>query len=212
MIKNKLGIEKIAKLKKEEERISKQNAISFWMQKKYREIDFRKIDSLFVIHTMLFDDIYEWAGKLREVNLSKGGFQFANTNFLQENLKRIDEMPTASFEDIISKYVEINILHPFREGNGRSGRLWLDCLLLQELNVVIDWSKLDKEEYMYLMKESVKDSSQLIVELKNITTADVDNREIFFKGLDFSYYYEEQYEYSSDELADEMKCNNEINN
>lgn len=118
MIKNKLGIEKNVKLKKEEERISKQNAIAFWMQKKYKEFDFRKIDSLIVVNKMLFDDIYEWAGKLREVNLSKGGFQFTNTNFLQENLKRIDEMPTANFEDIINKYVEINILHPFREGNG----------------------------------------------------------------------------------------------
>ncbi|MFV0381437.1 MAG: Fic/DOC family protein [Breznakia sp.] len=205
MIKNKLGVTKISLLKKEEERLSKQKAINFWLQENYKEIDFKNIDSLFVIHKILFEDIYDWAGKLREVNLSKGGFQFANTNFLEENLKRINEMPVKTFEEIVEKYVEINILHPFREGNGRSGRLWLDCLLLQELSIVLDWSKLDKEEYMFLMKESVKDSSQLIIELENITTDDVNNREIFFKGLDFSYYYEEQYEYSSDELAYEME-------
>lgn len=207
MIENKLGIEKIALLKKEEERLSKQKAISFWLRKEYLEIDFTQIQSIFLIHKLLFEDIYEWAGQLRELNLSKGKFKFANALYLQENIERINKMPNDSFDEIINKYVEINILHPFRDGNGRSGRLWLDCLLNQQLNIVIDWSKLDKVEYMFLMKESVNDGVLLIDVLKDITTTDVNNREIFFKGLDYSYYYEEQYEYDSEFLADEIKSN-----
>lgn len=201
MIKNKLGIERIFQLKEIEEKISKEKAISFWLNKEYELIDFTNIDSLFDIHKLLFNDLYEWAGKLREVNLSKGGFQFAKTLFLNENLRKIGLMPNNTFDEIILKYIEINILHPFREGNGRSGRLWLDCLLKQQLGVVIDWSKLDKEEYMYLMQLSVSDGLPLITELKNITTTDINNREIFFKGLDFSYYYEDQYRHSSEDIA-----------
>lgn len=204
---NKLGIKKFSYLKREEERISKQKAISFWMRKEYKQIDFSNIQSLVQIHKILFEDIYDWAGKLREVNLSKDGFQFSNITYLKENMKRIDALPQRTFDEIINKYVEINILHLFRDGNGRSGRLWLNCLLLLELHIIIDWSELERERYMCLMKQSVKDSKPLIDALKIIAKTDVYSSEIFFESLDFSYYYEKQYEYSSSELAEEIeKC------
>ena len=152
------------------------------------------------IHRYLFEDIYDFSGKIRDVNISKGGFRFAPVMYLQESLKHIDKMPQSNFDEIIEKYVEMNIAHPFREGNGRSMRIWLDLMLKKELKVVIDWSKVDKEDYLSAMQRSVVKDIEIKYILKQALTDDIDNRDLFMKNIDISYFYEGYNNYKIEEL------------
>ena len=190
VLQNKLGITESAKLAREEERISKIKAIELFNQNILADKKSGTFDTLSYIHEFLFNDIYEFAGKVRVENIAKDNFRFAPVMFLNAALDNIDKMPQSTFDQIIEKYVEINIAHPFREGNGRSMRLWLDHILKSELGKVVDWNKVDKEDYLLAMKRSpIRD-----IEIKHVLgialTSEVDSREIFIKGLDTSYYYE----------------------
>lgn len=190
VLQNKLGITESAKLAREEERISKIKAIELFNKNILADKKSGTFDTLSYIHEFLFNDIYEFAGKVRVENIAKDNFRFAPVMFLNAALDNIDKMPQSTFDQIIEKYVEMNIAHPFREGNGRSMRLWLDHILKSELGKVVDWNKVDKEDYLLAMKRSpIKD-----IEIKHVLgsalTSEVDSREIFIKGLDTSYYYE----------------------
>ena len=190
VLQNKLGITESAKLAREEERISKIKAIELFNKNILADKKSGTFDTLSYIHEFLFNDIYEFAGKVRVENIAKDNFRFAPVMFLNAALDNIDKMPQSTFDQIIEKYVEMNIAHPFREGNGRSMRLWLDHILKSELGKVVDWNKVDKEDYLLAMKRSpIRD-----IEIKHVLgislTSEVDSREIFIKGLDTSYYYE----------------------
>ena len=190
VLQNKLGITESAKLAREEERISKIKAIELFNKNILVDKKAGTFDTLSYIHEFLFNDIYEFAGKVRVENIAKDNFRFAPVMYLNVALDNIDKMPQNTFEQIIEKYVEMNIAHPFREGNGRSMRLWLDHILRSELGKVVDWNKVDKEDYLLAMKRSpIRD-----IEIKHVwgsaLTSEVDSREVFIKGLDTSYYYE----------------------
>ena len=190
VLQNKLGITESAKLAREEERISKIKAIELFNKNILVDKKSGTFDTLSYIHEFLFNDIYEFAGKIRIENIAKDNFRFAPVMFLNAALDNIDKMPQNTFEQIIEKYVEMNIAHPFHEGNGRSMRLWLDHILKSELGKVVDWNKVDKEDYLLAMKRSpIRD-----IEIKHVLgialTSKVDSREVFIKGLDTSYYYE----------------------
>ena len=200
MLKNKLGIDNSADLAREEERISKKRAAELFEQGILDNLEAGKFASLQVIHKYLFEDIYEFAGKVRTVNLAKGNFRFAPLIYLDAALENIDKMPQSDFDEIVEKYVEMNIAHPFREGNGRSTRIWLDHMLKNEIGRVIDWSKVDKEDYLLAMERSPIKDIEIKYLLKNALTDKIDSRDIYMKGIDHSYYYEGYTTFKTDEL------------
>ena len=200
MLENKLGITNSAELAREEERISKKKAVELFEFKILDSLEAGKTSSLMVIHKALFEDIYDFAGKMRTVNIAKGNFRFAPVMYLEVALQNIDKMPQSTFDEIVEKYVEMNIAHPFREGNGRATRIWLDCMLKKEIGRVIDWSLVDKEDYLLAMERSPIKDIEIKHILKNALTDRIDDREIFMKGIDHSYYYENYTTYKAEEL------------
>ena len=200
MLKNKLGIEDQAEFAKEEERITKIKAIKLFETGKLDSIEVGTYAGLAQIHKYLFEDVYDFAGKTRTVNISKSNFRFASAMYLEEALKQIDKMPQSSFDEIIEKYIEMNIAHPFREGNGRSTRIWLDMILKKEIGKVIDWSKVDKEDYLLAMERSPIKNTEIKILLKEALTDKINDREIYMKGIDASYNYEGYSLYSSESL------------
>ena len=190
VLKNKLGLSNSADLAKEEERITKIKAIELFETGYFNGLEAGKFDSLSKIHKYLFDEIYDFAGEIRNVNIAKGNFRFAPVIYLKPALENIDKMPQKTFDEIIEKYVEMNIAHPFREGNGRSTRIWLDLILKKELNKVVDWSKVGKEDYLLAMERSPVKDTEVKFLLKNALTGKTDDREIYMKGIDASYNYE----------------------
>jgi len=197
---NKLGITDSVELARTEERISKQKAVRLFESGQLDALEAGTFASLAEIHRWLFEDIYEFAGKVRDVNLAKGNFRFAPVMYLQAALEHIEAMPQSTFEEIIEKYVEMNVAHPFREGNGRSTRIWLDMILKKELQQVVDWSKVDKNDYLLAMERSPIKDLEIKYLLKNALTDQIDDREIYMKGIDTSYYYEGYTIYRAEEL------------
>lgn len=200
MLENKLGITNSIELAKEEERITKLKALELFDTNKINEFEVGTTKGLCDIHKFLFNEIYSFAGEIREVNLAKGNFRFAASMYLKDVLFRIDSMPEDTFENIIKKYIEMNIAHPFREGNGRSTRIWLDMILKNRIGKVIDWSKIDKEEYLLAMERSPIKDTEITILLKDALTDKISDREIYMKGIDTSYKYEGYNTYSMDEL------------
>lgn len=200
MLKNILGITNEVELSKEEERITKLKALELFDSNKINEIEVGTFEGLSKIHNFLFKDIYEFAGKIRTDNIAKGNFRFASVLYLKDILRRINEMPQNTYDEIIEKYVEMNVPHPFREGNGRSTRIWLDMILKKELNKVIDWSKINKEDYLLAMERSPVRDTEIKLLLKSALTDDVNNRDVYMKGIDASYYYEGYNTYQLEEL------------
>ena len=200
MLENKLGITNEIELSKEEERITKLKALELFDTNIINEFEIGTIKGLCDIHKFLFEDIYSFAGKIREVNLAKGNFRFASSIYLKEILSSIDLMPEETFEEIIKKYIEMNIAHPFREGNGRSTRIWLDMILKNRIGMVIDWSKVDKEEYLLAMERSPIKDTEIMFLLKNALTDKINDREVYMKGIDTSYKYEGYNNYTMNEL------------
>lgn len=203
MLKNKLGITSSVELAREEERLTKLRAVELFDSKKIDEFEVGTFKGLSLIHKFLFNDIYYFAGKIREENIAKGNFRFASAMYLDEILKKIDEMPQDTFENIVKKYIEMNIAHPFREENGRSTRIWLDMILRKELNQVIDWSKINKEDYLLAMERSPIKDLELRLLLKKALTDKIDDRQVLMKGIDASYQYEGYDTYLVEELYDE---------
>lgn len=200
MIENKLGITSSPELAEAEEKISKKRAIELFERGILNKLEAGKFASLKEIHKYLFDDIYEFAGEIRTVNISKGNFRFAPVMYLDAALDNIDKMPQTNFDEIIEKYVEMNIAHPFREGNGRSTRIWLDCILKKEIGKVVDWSLVDKEDYLLAMERSPIKDIEIKYILKIALTDKINDREVFMKGIDHSYYYEGYYEFKAKDL------------
>lgn len=200
MLENKLGLTSSAELAREEERISKKKAAMLFENHILDNLKSGKFSTLQTIHKYLFDEIYDFAGKLRTVNIAKGNFRFAPLMYIESALKNIDEMPQSNFDEIIEKYVEMNIAHPFREGNGRSTRIWLDHMLKTEIGKVINWSKVDKEDYLLAMERSPIRDIEIKYVLKNALTDEIDSREMYMKGIDHSYYYEGYTAFKADEL------------
>lgn len=200
MLENKLGLTSSAELAREEERISKKKAAMLFENHILDNLKSGKFSTLQTIHKYLFDEIYDFAGKLRTVNIAKGNFRFAPLMYIESALKNIDEMPQSNFDEIIEKYVEMNIAHPFREGNGRSTRIWLDHMLKTEIGKVIDWSKVDKEDYLLAMERSPIRDIEIKYVLKNALTDEINSREVYMKGIDHSYYYEGYTAFKADEL------------
>ena len=200
MLENKLNITNQQELAKEEERITKLKALKLFDIGEIENIEIGTFEGLSKIHKFLFEDIYSFAGKIRKENIAKGNFRFASCMYLEDVLKKIDDMPQTSFEDIIKKYVEMNIAHPFREGNGRSTRIWLDMMLKKELNKVVDWSKVDKEDYLLAMERSPVKDTEIKLLLQNALTDKVNDRLVFMKGIDTSYQYEGYYTYKLENL------------
>ena len=197
---NKLGITSSAELAREEERISKKKAVELFESGTLDKLEPGKFTALQAIHKALFEDIYDFAGQLRTVNLAKGNFRFAPLIYLEAALANIDKMPQSTYDEIIEKYVEMNVAHPFREGNGRSTRIWLDLMLKSGTGQVVDWSKVDKEDYLLAMERSPIKDVEIKVLLKDALTSDVNSREIFMKGIDHSYYYEGYTTFKAEEL------------
>lgn len=200
MLENKLGITNEIELSKEEERITKLKALELFDTNKINEFEVGTFNGLSKIHNYLFSDIYEFAGKIRKENISKGNFRFASALYLEDVLSKIDEMPQKTFNDIIKKYIEMNIAHPFREGNGRSTRIWLDMILKKEINKVVDWSKIDKEDYLLAMERSPIKDTEIKLLLKSALTDKINDRTVYMKGIDVSYGYEGYTTYSIEEL------------
>ena len=200
ILENKLGITNQVELAKVEEKLSKQKAKEFFDSGKIDKIEVGTFKGLASIHRYLFEDIYDFAGKIRDVNISKGGFRFAPVMYLEASLAYIDTMPQSSFEEIIEKYVEMNIAHPFREGNGRATRIWLDLMLKKEILKVVNWNNVDKEDYLSSMQRSVVKDIEIKHILKEALTSNIDDRELFMKGIDVSYYYEGYALYKTREL------------
>lgn len=199
-LENKLGITDSAQLAREEEKISKAKAKELFESGILDSLQPGTYVTLVRIHEFLFDEIYDFAGKMRTVNIAKGNFRFAPLMYLQISLENIDKMPQSSYDEIIEKYVEMNIAHPFREGNGRSMRIWLDLMLKKELHQVIDWSKVDKEDYLLAMERSPIRDIEIKHVLKQALTDEINSREIYMKGIDTSYYYEGYVTYKTEEL------------
>ena len=199
-LKNKFNITDSLELSLIEEKISKKKAIELFESGKLDSLNAGTFESLKEIHKYLFEDIYEFAGTLRTVNLAKGNFRFAPVMYLEASLSNIDKMPQSTYDEVIEKYVEMNIAHPFREGNGRSTRIWLDCILKKELSKVVDWSKVDKEDYLLAMERSPIRDIEIKVILQKAFTDEINNREIYMKGIDHSYYYEGYVTYKTKNL------------
>lgn len=200
MLNNKLGIDNSAELAREEERISKKKAIELFEKGMLNDKKAGKFSTLQYIHKYLFDDIYDFAGKIRTVNLAKGNFRFAPLMYLETALENIDKMPQSNFDEIVEKYVEMNIAHPFREGNGRSTRIWLDHIFKNEIGKVVDWSKVDKEDYLLAMERSSIKDIEIKHLLKKALTDEINSCEVYMKGLDHSYYYEGYTTFKTEEL------------
>lgn len=199
-LENKLGLTSSADLAREEERISKKKAAQLFDRKLLDTFDVGTFAGLVAIHKYLFEDIYDFAGELRTVNIAKGNFRFAPLMYLQAALENIDKMPQSNFDEIVEKYVEMNIAHPFREGNGRSTRIWLDHILKNEIGKVVDWSKVDKEDYLLAMERSPIKDVEIKVLLKAALTDEINSREVYMKGIDHSYYYEGYTTFKTEEL------------
>ena len=199
-LENKLGLTSSADLAREEERISKKKAAELFENGVLDKLEPGKFSSLQAIHKYLFEEIYDFAGKIRTVNLAKGNFRFAPLMYLETALGNIDKMPQSTFDEIVEKYVEMNIAHPFREGNGRSMRIWLDLMFKAELRKVVDWSKVDKEDYLLAMERSPIKDIEIKYLLKNALTDDINSREVYMKGIDHSYYYEGYTTFKTEEL------------
>lgn len=199
-LENKLGLTSSADLAREEERISKKKAAELFENGILDTLKAGSFDTLKTIHQYLFGDIYDFAGKVRTVNIAKGSFRFAPVMYLDAALANIDKMPQSTFDEIVEKYVEMNVAHPFREGNGRSGRIWLDLIFKVELGKVVDWSKVDKEDYLLAMERSPIRDTEIKVVLKAALTDKINDREIYMKGIDHSYYYEGYTSFKTDEL------------
>ena len=197
---NKLGLTSTAELDCEEERISKKKAAQLFDQKLLDTFGVGTFAGLALIHKYLFEDIYDFAGELRTVNIAKGNFCFAPLMYLQSALENIDKMPQSNFDEIVEKYVEMNIAHPFREGNGRSTRIWLDHILKNKIGKVVDWSKVDKEDYLLAMERSPIKDVEIKVLLKGALTDEINSREVYIKGIDHSYYYEGYTTFNTEEL------------
>ena len=199
-LENKLVLTSSADLACEEERISKKKAAQLFDRKLLGTFDVGTFAGLAAIHKYLFEDIFDFAGEIRTVNLAKGDFRFAPLMYLQAALDNIDKMPQSNFDEIIEKYVEMNIAHPFREGNGRSTRIWLDHILKNEIGKVVDWSKVDKEDYLFAMERSPVKDIEIKHLLKEALTDEIDSREVYMKGIDNSYYYEGYTTFKTEEL------------
>ena len=204
-LKNKLGITDSAKLAQEEEKITKKKALELFDKKIIDTFEVGTFKGLQEIHKYLFEDVYEFAGKIRDENISKGNFRFAPVMYLKEALKNIDKMPQKTYDEIIEKYVEMNACHPFREGNGRSTRIWLDRILMKELKKVVDWSKVDKNDYLLAMERSPIKDTEIKVLLKSALTDKINDRTVYMKGIDASYYYEGYYTYTIEEIDEDNK-------
>lgn len=199
-LENKLGITESARLAREEERISKKKAAELFENGILDTLKAGSFAALKAIHKYLFDDIYDFAGKIRTVNIAKGNFRFAPVMYLEAAIENIEKMPQSTFDEIVEKYVEMNIAHPFREGNGRSERIWLDLMFKMELGKVVDWSRVDKEDYLLAMERSPIRSTEIKVVLSAALTDRVNDRELYMKGIDHSYYYEGYTAFKTDEL------------
>lgn len=199
-LENKLGLTSSADLAREEERISKKKAVDLFEKGVLYNLPAGKFSTLQATHKYLFEDIYDFAGKLRTVNIAKGNFRFAPLMYLQAALDNIDKMPQSNFDEIVEKYVEMNIAHPFREGNGRSTRIWLDHILKNEIGKVVDWSKIDKEDCLLAMECSPIKDVEIKVLLKSTLTDEINSREVYMKGIDQSYYYEGYTTFKTEEL------------
>lgn len=199
-LENKLGIKSSAELAREEERISKKKAVELFENGMLEKLEAGKFQTLCEIHKYLFDDIYDFAGKIRTVNLSKGNFRFAPLMYLETAIKNVDKMPQNTFDEIVEKYVEMNIVHPFREGNGRSMHIWLDMMLKKQIGQVVDWSKIEKEDYLMAMERSPIKDIEIKYILKAALTDQINDREVYMKGIDHSYYYEGYVTYKTEEL------------
>lgn len=199
-LENKLGLTSSADLAREEERISKKKAVELFETGLLDTLPAGKFVTLQTIHKYLFEDIYGFAGEIRTVNMAKGNFRFAPLMYLQAALENIDKMLQSNFDEIVEKYVEMNIAHPFREGNGRSTRIWLDHILKNEIGKVIDWSKVDKEDYLLAMERSPIKDVEIKVLLKGALTDEINSGEVYVKGIDHSYYYEGYTTFKTEEL------------
>ena len=199
-LENKLNITDSAELAREEERISKKKAVELFDSKLIDTFEVGTFAGLAAIHKYLFEDIYDFAGKMRTVNIAKGSFRFAPLIYLEAALANIDEMPQSTFDEIVEKYVEMNVAHPFREGNGRSTRIWLDCIFKKELGKVVDWSKVDKEDYLLAMERSPIKDVDIKVLLKAALTDEINDRTVYMKGIDASYHYEGYTTFKVEEL------------
>ena len=204
-LKNKFNIESPVELARAEERISKQKAIELWQSDELKNFQAGTFKTLAHIHKKLFEDIYYFAGKIRGENISKGNFRFASVLYLREAILTVEKMPQKNFDEIVDKYVEMNVAHPFREGNGRSMRLWLDDIFKKELRQIVDWSRVDKNFYLQAMERSPINSSEIKKILAAALTDKIDDREIFMKGLDASYFYENYFAYRSEDLIRRRK-------
>lgn len=200
MLENKLGISDSVELARVEEMISKTKAIELFDSGLLNQLKLGEVNSLYTIHQLLFGDIFEFAGQTRLVNITKGNFRFAPIMYLEVALKNIEKMPQTTFNEIVEKYVEMNIAHPFREGNGRSMRIWLDLIFKKELGQVVNWSLVDKDDYLLAMERSPIKDIEIKHLLKNALTDKIDDREMYMKGIDHSYYYEGYTIYKSEEL------------
>ena len=199
-LENKLGITDSTELFRVEEKISKLKAIELFENKVIYDLKVGTFESLVFIHKYLFDEIYDFAGEIRTVNIAKGNFRFAPVMYLKSALEYIDNMPQSNFDEIVEKYVEMNVAHPFREDNGRSARIWLDLILKKELGQVVDWSKIDKEDYLLAMERSPIKSVEIKALLKEALTTEISSREVYMKGIDASYHYEGYAVYRAEEL------------
>jgi cell filamentation protein len=200
ILENKLGITNQIELARTEEKVSKQKARQLFDSGDLNKVEVGKFAGLAYIHAYLFEDIYAFAGKVRDVNIAKGNFRFAPLMYLEASLKHIDAMPQSTFDEIIEKYVEMNVAHPFREGNGRATRIWLDLMLKKEIQQVVDWNQVDKEDYLSAMQRSPAKDLEIKALLKQALTDQTDDRALFMKGIDVSYYYEGYSEFKTEEL------------
>lgn len=199
-LENKLGITDSTELARVEEKLTKKKAVELFESGYLDSLNSGTYESLAKIHKYLFEDIYVFAGKIRDVNIAKGNFRFASVMYLKAALENIEKMPQSTFDEIIEKYVEMNIAHPFREGNGRSTRIWLDIMLKKEIELVIDWSRVDKDDYLLAMERSPVKDIEIKYILKQALTDKINDREIYMKGIDHSYYYEGYAVYKTEEL------------
>ena len=199
-LENKFGLTSSADLAREEEFVSKKKAVELFENSVLDSLPAGKFSTLQAIHKYLFEDIYDFAGMVRSVNITKGGFRFVPAMYLLDALKQIERMPQSTFDEIIEKYVEMNVAHPFREGNGRSTRIWLDLILKKELQLVIDWSKVNKEDYLSAMERSPIKDLEIKFLLKNALTEHINDREVYMKGIDASYMYEGYEEFKTKDL------------
>ena len=204
-LKNKLGITNSVQLAEAEEKISKEKAALLFDTRLIDTFEVGTFKGLSDKHRYLFEDIYDFAGKIRTENIAKGAFRFASVMYLEEALAKISNMPQSTFEEIIEKYVEMNVAHPFREGNGRSARIWLDAILKKEINKVVDWSKANKQDYLFAMERSPVRDTEIKVLLKRALTDKIDDRDVYMKGIDVSYHYEGYNVYRIRELTATQK-------